>query len=65
MGTTAATASAGTAFAKFLWGWIVKVLVAIGLLWAAARLAPDALPAVVSTFAVALMAYPFALRWKD
>lgn len=65
MGTARAPANAGLAFAGFLWGWIVKVLVAIGLLWTAARLAPDALPAVVSTFALALMVYPFALRWSD
>lgn len=59
MGTARAPASASLAFAGFVWGWIVKVLVAIGLLWAAARLAPDTLPAVVSTFVIAVMVYPF------
>jgi len=62
---TAGPTSAGFAFARFLWGWIVKIVIAVGLLWAAARYAPDALPAVVSTFALALMVYPFALRWSD
>lgn len=58
----AAPASAGFAFAGFLWGWVVKVVIAVGLLWTAARLAPDAFPAVVSTFAAALMVYPFYAR---
>ena len=65
MGTASAPASAGAAFAGFLWGWVVKVVIAVGLLWAVARYAPDTLPAVVSTFALALMVYPFALRWDD
>jgi F0F1-type ATP synthase assembly protein I len=59
MGTAPATATAGSAFAGFLWGWIVKLVVALGLLWAAARLAPDAFPALLSTFALAVMVYPF------
>jgi hypothetical protein len=62
MGTARAPASAGAAFAGFLWGWSVKLVVAVGLLWTAARLAPDALPAVVSTFALALLVYPFFAR---
>ena len=59
MGTARAPANAGSAFAGFLWGWVVKVVVAVGLLWTAARLAPDALPAVVSTFVAAVLVYPF------
>jgi F0F1-type ATP synthase assembly protein I len=59
MGTAPATATAGSAFAGFLWGWLVKLVVAIGLLWTAARLAPDAFPALLSTFALAVMVYPF------
>lgn len=65
MSAARAPASAGRSFAGFVWGWAVKVVVAVGLLWAAARLAPDAFPAVVSTFALALMVYPFALRWSE
>lgn len=59
MSTAPADTSAGAAFAGFLWGWLVKLAVAIGLLWAAARLAPDAFPALLSTFALAVMVYPF------
>lgn len=58
-GTAVAPASAGAAFGGFLAGWVVKVVVAIGLLWTAAQLAPDAFPAVVSTFVAAIMVYPF------
>ena len=59
IGTARAPASAGLAFAGFLWGWAIKVLVAVGLLWAVAKLAPDAFPAAVSTFVAAVMVYPF------
>jgi hypothetical protein len=59
MGTARAPANAGSAFAGFLWGWVIKIVVAVGLLWAVARLAPDALPAVISTFVAAVMVYPF------
>jgi F0F1-type ATP synthase assembly protein I len=65
IGAARAPSAAASAFGGFLWGWVIKVVVAIGLLWIAARYAPDAFPAVVSTFASALMVYPFALRWPD
>lgn len=66
MGTAASTTTdAGAALGRFVWAWIVKIVVAVGLLYAAARWAPDALPAVVSTFVAALMVYPFALRWSE
>lgn len=59
VGIAPATATAGTAFAGFLWGWVIKLVVAVGLLWTAARLAPDAFPALLSTFALAVMVFPF------
>lgn len=65
IGTARAQAPAGAAFAGFLWGWIVKIVVAVGLLWTVARLAPDTLPAVVSTFVAAVMVYPFFGKGED
>lgn len=59
MGTAAGSASAGPAFARFLTGWLVKIVVAVGLLWAVARYAPDAVGAMVSTFIPAVLVYVF------
>jgi len=51
-------APAGWFLVRFVAGWFVKVMVAVGLLLVAAKLAPDVLPALVSTFAAAVLVYP-------
>lgn len=53
------------ALGAFLWAEIVKLLLAVGLLYAAAQVMPDALAALVITFGAALAVYVIALRWPD
>ena len=59
------TLTAGRALGAFLWAEIVKLLLAVGLLYAAAQVLRDALAAVVLTFSAALVVYVAALRWRD
>lgn len=59
------TLTAGRALGAFLWAEVVKLLLAVGLLYAAVQVFPDALAAVVTTFGASLAVYVIALRWPD
>lgn len=60
-----AAGKAGTerALAGMLWAWGVKVVLSLLLLYAAARLLPGSIEALLFTFCLVLFVYLFALRW--